>query len=708
MMRDIGTRDSGLGGNDGDWGLGTGDSAPSSAGADVIPSEREEPSSFRERVPSLHASAPVAPDEVEAPEGEREEEEEREEEGESTRERLERVWADRPGFWGWMTTVNHKRVALRYIITAFLFFILGGIEAAVMRVQLARPEATVLGPDAYNQFFTVHGTTMMFLFAVPMVGALGLYFVPLMVGTRNIVFPRLNAYGYWVYLIGGLLLYSGFILNTGPDQGWFSYVPLAGPEYSPGKRVDVWAQMVTFTEISAIITAVEIIVTAFKHRAPGMSLNRVPLFVWAMVIMSFMVLFAMPVVAVASTFMLAMDRLVATQFFNYAEGGDALLWQHLFWFFAHPEVYIIFIPSLGMVSAIVATFTRRPVFGYTAIVLSLVATAFVAFGLWVHHMFATPLPQLGQSFYTAASGMIALPTGIQIFCWIATIWLGRPRFQTPLLFVIGFIVVFTLGGLSGMFIASVPIDLQLTDTFFIPGHIHYVLMGGMVFPLFGAFYYWFPKVTGRMLSERLGKWSFWLLLIGVNLSFFPMLLLGVDGMPRRVYTYLAETGWGPLNALSTVGAVIIALSVLAFVVNVAWSLRNGSLAGADPWGGETLEWATSSPAPNYNFTHTPVVLGRSALWAAGSELPVVTGMHEDRREVLLTTMLDAEPDLLNEQPSSTIAPFLLALATGVTFIAGMFTPWGFVVGAVLAYPALLVWAWPRGKKPWKTTMEVPK
>ena len=613
------------------------------------------------------------------------------------RELLEEVWGDPPGFRGWLVTVNHKRVALRYIASAMVFFVLGGIEAALMRIQLARPENTFIGPDLYNQLFTVHGTTMMFLFAVPIMEAVGLYLVPLMIGTRNVCFPRLNAYGYWTYLIGGLLIYSGLILNTGPDTGWFSYVPLAGPEFSPGKRVDVWAQMVTFTEISAIVSAVEIIVTAFKQRAPGMSLNRVPLFVWALVVASFMVLFAMPVVATGSM-MLAMDRLVGTHFFNPAEGGDALLWQHIYWFFGHPEVYIIFIPSLGVVSSIVATFTGRPIFGYPAAVLSLIATGFLSFGLWVHHMFATPLPQLGQTFFTAASAMIAVPTGVQIFCWIATIWSGRARWTTPMLFATAFVALFTIGGLSGLFLAAVPVDLQLTDTYFLPGHIHYVLLGGMVFPLLGGLHYWFPKFSGRMLSERLGKLSFGLLFVGMNVTFFPFFILALMGMPRGVYTYLPETGWGGWALVSTVGVGLLTVGLLVFVANVIVALRQGEAAPADPWGGETLEWATASPPPAYNFAHIPVVRGRSALWAAGAELPVVTGLDQTRREVLITTVVDAVPDSRHEQPGPSIAPLLLGLATGVTFISGMFTPWAFLFGPALGYLALLWWAWPRGRR----------
>jgi cytochrome c oxidase subunit I+III len=608
-------------------------------------------------------------------------------------EALDRVWRDRTGFWGWLTSTDHKSIGKRYIITAFVFFLLGGINAALMRVQLARPENGLIGPDRYNQIFTVHGTTMMFLFAVPVMTAMGLYFVPLMIGARNVAFPRLNAYGYWVYLIGGTFLYVSLLLNTGPDTGWFSYVPLAGPGFSPGKRVDTWAQTVTFTEIAGLIAAVELIVTIFKNRAPGMSLNRMPLFVWAMLVMAFMILFAMPWVATASMF-LAMDRLIGTHIFNPAEGGDALLWQHLFWFFGHPEVYIIFVPALGMVSEIVSTFTRRPVFGYPAMVLSLIATGFLSFGLWVHHMFVTGIPELGESFFTAASFMIAIPTGIQIFCWIATIWAGRPRLTVPFLFILGFVVTFIIGGFTGVMMASVPYDQQVHDTYFIVAHLHYVLLGGGVFPLFGAFYFWYPKITGRLLSETLGKWHFALWFIGVNLTFFPMHLLGLRGMPRRVYTYLPETGWGPLNLVATIGALVIATSVLLFLVNLARSLRRGEAAGENPWDAPTLEWDTSSPPPSYNFAYLPVVEGRSALWDRSAEAPVVTGLRSDMREVLVTTLLDAEPDHRHRHPQSTMWPLLAGVSTGVLFITLVYTPWGVVIGVVPLALSLIGWGWP--------------
>jgi cytochrome c oxidase subunit 1 len=613
------------------------------------------------------------------------------------RSELERSWAFPKGFVGWLRNTSHLSIGRRYIMTAFVFFILGGLEAGLMRLQLSRPENSYIGPDLYNQIFTMHGTTMMFLFAVPMMIAVGLYFVPLMIGTRNVSAPRLNLFGYFVYVIGGAFLYFSFFVNSGPDAGWFAYPPLSGPGFSPGKRVDVWAQTITFTEISALVAAVILIVTIFKHRAPGMSLNRIPLFVWAMLVTSFMIVFSMPWVATASQ-MLAADRLIDTHFFNAAEGGDALLWQHLFWFFGHPEVYIIFIPALGMVSAIVETFTGRPIFGYPVMVLSLTTTGFMGFGLWVHHMFATPIPQLGQSFFTAASTIIAIPTGVQIFCWIATIWAGKPRFTTPFLFIIGFIVTFVIGGLSGVMIASVPFDLQAHDTYFIVAHLHYVLLGGGLFPLFGAFYYWFPKLTGRMMSEKLGKVNFWLFFIGVNVTFFPMHILGLEGMTRRIYTYLPETGWGALNALSSAGAVIVVASVALFIFNAFRSWRSGTPAGDNPWNAASLEWATESPPPPYVFLHVPVCVSEHSLWEEGETRPVVMGLRTDIRENLLTTLMDAEPDHRHDSPEPTIWPFLAALATGVTFITAIFTVWGLVIGGLLLFPPLVMWGWPNKRE----------
>ena len=525
------------------------------------------------------------------------------------RDRLERSWAVPGGIIGWLSAADHKSIGRRFILTTCVFFLLGGILAVLMRVQLARPENTFVDPDLYNQLFSLHGTTMMFLFAVPVMEAMAIYLVPLAVGTREIAFPRLAAFNYWVFLFGGVMIYVAFLLNIGPENGWFSYVPLAGPEYSPGKRADFWAQMVTFTELSALGVAVQLIVTILKQRAPGMSLNRMPLMVWAILVTSVMTVFAMPAVMLASTFLI-MDRLIGTHFYNPAEGGDALLWQHLFWFFGHPEVYIILVPALGFVSSIVATFARRPVFGYTANVLSLIAIGFLSFGLWVHHMFTTGLPQLGASFFTVASMLIAIPSGIQIFCWIATLWDGRLHFRTPLLFVLGFFFMFVLGGLTGVMTASVPLDAQVHDTYFVVAHFHYVLIGGAVFPLFGAIYYWFPKFSGRMLNERAGRWNFWLFFIGFNLAFFPMHQLGLIGMPRRVYTYPEGLGWYELNLLASIGAGLIAASIALFVANVIWSRRHGQGAGNDPWEAGTLEWGDDIAAAALEFPRDP-----SGLWA---------------------------------------------------------------------------------------------
>jgi cytochrome c oxidase subunit I+III len=606
---------------------------------------------------------------------------------------LEVAWRDRPGFWGWLTAVDHKSIGRRYIVTAFLMFLAGGIEAALMRAQLARPENSLLGPDRYNQIFTTHGTTMMFLFAVPMMTAMGLYFVPLMVGARTVAFPRLNAFGYWTYVVAVVFLYVSLFANTAPDVGWFAYVPLSGPQYSPGHRVDVWAQMVTFTEIAALCAAVNIIVTVFKMRAPGMSLNRIPVFVWAQLVVAFMIVFAMPAVAAGSTLMLAADRAVNMHWFNPAEGGDALLWQHVFWFFGHPEVYIIFLPALGMITPIVETFCRRPVFGYTAIVMANITTAFFAFGLWVHHMFATPIPELGQSLFTAASMVIAIPTAVQIFCWIATMWLGRARFTVPMLYVLGFIFTFVNGGITGVMLASVPFDKQAHDTFFVVAHLHYVLIGGGVMPLFGAFYFWFPKVTGRLLNVAWGKVQFWLFLIGVNVTFFPMHILGLEGMPRRVYTYLAPTGWGPLNLVASIGAATIALSVLVFIVNAVRSWLGGELAGENPWESSGLEWAVASPPPNYNFLHSPVVRSRHPLWEIDVELPVITGLRTDRKDVLLTSTFDAMPDSRHSSPEPSIWPAYLALCMGVVFIGSIFSPYYVLGGVGLSVIGLFGWGW---------------
>ena len=607
---------------------------------------------------------------------------------------LENTWADKPGIIGWLSTTDHKRIGFRIIFTAFCFFGFAGILALMMRMQLMSPNNHFLGPDQYNQFFTTHGSTMMFLFAVPVMEGFGVYFVPLMIGTRTLAFPRLNALGYYTYLFGGLLIFFGLLLNIGPDAGWFAYVPLSGPEYGIGKRVDLWSQMVSLTEISALIVSTNIIVTVMKLRAPGMSLNRIPLFVWSEVITAVMVIFAMPAVMIASS-LLSMDRLtnVSTHFFNQAEGGDPIMWQHLFWFFGHPEVYIIFIPATGMVSMIITAFSRRKTFGYTALVLTMVATAFIGFGVWVHHMFVTPLPQLGQSIFTASSMLIVIPNGVQIFCWIATLWTGKWNLRIPLVWVLGFFAVFVMGGLTGVMLASVPLDSQLHDTFFVVAHFHYVLIGGAVFPLFGAVYYWFPKFCGRMMNEAAGIAHCVLFFIGFEMVFFPMHILGLIGMPRRVYTYVPETGWGDLNMLASIGSLVMAVATLIFLANAIHSWFWGKIATANPWGADTLEWSLPSPVPQYGFQYQPIVQGRHALWEQTEDAPVVTGLHVHNREVVSTSIHDAVPDHRYAVQGPSIMPFIVGVITGLMFIGFMFTPWSLPLGMLLLFFGFLGWFW---------------
>jgi len=613
-------------------------------------------------------------------------------------DRLEATWSRPKDLFGWLGTVDHKEIGRRYIITALVFLALGGLLALHMRLQLMFPDNDMMGPGLFNETFTMHGTTMMFLFAVPVMQGVQIYLTPIMIGTRAMAFPRLTAFSFYMYLFGGLFLWTAHFLRFGPDNGWFSYVPLAGPEYGIGKRADVWAQTVTFTEVAALAVAVTLVATILKQRAPGMTLARMPIFVWATLVTSLMVIFSMPAVALVSSLLLS-DRLVGTQFFNPAEHGDPLLWQHLFWFFGHPEVYIIFLPATGFVSEIVSTFSRRSLFGYPIVVLSLISTGILAFGLWVHHMFATGLPRVGYSFYTAASMAVSIPTGLQIFCWIATIWDGRPRLQVPMLYVVAFIVTFVIGGLSGVMIAAVPLDLQLHDTYFIVAHFHYVLIGGSVFPLLGAITYWYPKFTGRLMSERLGKISFWTIFLGFQLAFFPMHIAGLMGMPRRVYTYPAGMGLEIPNLLSSIGSGVVAVAVLLFVVNMVMSFAGGRRAGPDPWDAPSLEWATDSPPPWYNFAHIPVVDSRTPLWDARGKFPVVHGLRVDDRELLLTSVISAAPDVREPSAVPSVWPFVAAVAVAITFISSVFSPWGLVFGAVPAGIALIAWFWPKTPGP---------
>ncbi len=609
--------------------------------------------------------------------------------------RLTELWRSRPGIIGWLSAVDHKHIGMRYIVTGFIFFALAGIGALLMRTHLMVPENTFLNADQYDRIFTTHGVTMMFLFAVPIMLGVGIYFVPLMIGARDVPFPKANAFGYYLYLFSGAILWISLIAGTGPDGGWFAYTPLSEPRFTPSYGMDVYQQLINGTEIAALVAATELLVLIFKFRAPGMSLNRMPLFVWSMLVTSAMVEFAMPTLLIATN-LLGFDRSINTNIFNPDVGGNPLLWQHLFWFFGHPEVYIIFLPGLGMVSEILGTFSRRAVVGYPLLVISLVTIGVFSFGLWVHHMFTTGLPVMGMSVFTAASMVISIPTGIQIFSNLATLWHGKLNMKTPLLYVLGFIFTFVIGGISGVMVASVPFDLQAQDTYFVVAHLHYVLIGGAVFPLLGAMYYWFPKMTGRMLNESLGKWNFWLTMIGFNTAFFPMHLMGLFGMPRRVYTYMPGLGWDALNFISTIGAYILGIGLLILLVNVIVTLWRGELAPENPWGGGTLEWATVSPPAPYNFGNLPVVQSRYPLWDTPRKADdYVLEESLERRETLQTTALDAEPEIRVYLPGNSIIPFLAAVALTLQLIAQMFSLRWVIVFTVFFVAAIVAWFWPR-------------
>jgi cytochrome c oxidase subunit I len=500
----------------------------------------------------------------------------------------------------------------------FFFFLVGGGEALLMRTQLAHARATVLTPQAYNQIFTMHGTTMIFLFVMPVLVGFGNYIVPLMIGARDMAFPRLNAFGYWVLLFGGIFLQASFIVGQPPDGGWFMYAPLNetgvgcglhAVQCTTGMNADFWALGTLMLGVSSIGGGLNFIVTILKLRAPGMSINRMPLFSWMTLVTSFLLIFALPSLTAASV-LLILDRHVGTHFYQYAFGGDPLLWQHLFWSFGHPEVYILILPAFGIISEVLPVFARKPIFGYTFIAWSGVAIGFLSFTVWAHHMFAVGLPPIAQAFFATSTTLIAIPTAVKIFNWLATIFLGKISLKAPMIFALGFIGMFLIGGLNGAALAVVPFDYQVTDSYFVVSHIHYVLFGGSVFGIFAGVFYWFPKITGKFLSERWAQVQFWLFLIGMNLAFFPMHLMGLLGMPRRIYTFPANMGWNELNLMSTVGAFMIGLGVMVFLFNVIASLKNGQLAGSDPWDAFTLEWDTSSPPKKYNFLKLPIVRSR--------------------------------------------------------------------------------------------------
>lgn len=532
------------------------------------------------------------------------------------------------GFWSWITTVDHKRIGILYGSTAFVFFLVGGIEALLIRLQLARPNGTVVSAEAYNQIFTMHGLTMIFLVVMPLSAAFFNYMLPLMIGARDVAFPRLNAFSYWVFLFGGLFLYSSFLLGGAPNCGWFAYQPLCRQAVNHG---DFYALGLIILGISSTVAAVNFVVTVINMRAPGMSLFRMPVFVWMTFVVSFLLIFALPVLTI-DLFLVFFDLQYGSRFFDVAGGGNPVLWQHLFWLFGHPEVYVLILPAMGIVSEVLPVFARKPLFGYPVVVLSGIAIGFMGWGVWAHHMFVVGLGPVANSAFALSTMFIAVPTGVKIFNWLATLWGGDIRFRTPLLFSLGFIAMFIIGGLSGVTHAVAPADYQQSDTYYIVAHLHYVLFGGSIFGLFAGIYYWWPKITGRMLSEGIGKVNFWLMLIGFNLTFGPFHILGLEGMPRRIYRYEPGLGFDFWNMVATIGAFAIAASVLVFLYNVVRSFRRGELAGPDPWDARTLEWATTSPPPAHNFEEVPVVHALDDFWhrkyAEGTDgrlVPVVAG-----------------------------------------------------------------------------------
>ncbi len=619
--------------------------------------------------------------------------------------RLHRIWSNRRGIVGQLAAVNHGTIAMRFIVTGFAFFLVGGILSMFIRLQLAWFGAEVLSADRYNQFVTMHGTTMMFLFAVPILEGMAIYLLPKMLGARDLPFPRLSAFGYWCYLFGGLFLYSSFLFGEVPDGGWFMYVPLTSTAYSPGMGTDFWLIGVTFSEIAAVTAAVELIVSILKTRAPGMRINTMPLFAWYILVAAFMIALGFPPLILGSI-LLEIERAFGFAFFDVARGGDPLLWQHLFWLFGHPEVYIIFLPAAGIVTTVIASFARVPVAGYLWIVLAIVTTGFLSFGLWVHHMFAVGIPQLALAFFSAASMAVAIPMAIQFFVWIATLWMGRPWLRVPMLYLIGFFVIFILGGLTGVMLALVPFDWQVHDTHFVVAHLHYVLIGGMLFPLFAGLYYWLPLASGRLPDERLGRAGFWLVFTGFNLTFLPMHLTGMLGLPRRVYTYSPALGVEWLNLLSTAASFLLMIGMAAVAVDVLICLRHGRRSPRNPWHAGTLEWTLPTPVPPYNFASAPVVNGRYPLWQ-DPDLPAAVNGPDgllgrpaaDRRELLCTGMHTGTPDHVMRVSDSTLQPLLAA--TIIAALLACFIAKFYIIAALLLLPlaaAIGVWLWTTGDR----------
>jgi cytochrome c oxidase subunit 1 len=517
------------------------------------------------------------------------------------------------GVWSWITTIDHKRIGILYGMTALLFFLFGGLEAMLIRLQLITPNNDVLSPARYNELFTMHGTTMIFLAIMPLNAAFFNYIVPLQIGARDVAFPRLNAFSYWLLLAGGIVLNMSWFFNAAPNAGWYGYAPITELAWNPGRNVDFWIIGLLTLGLSSMAASINFTVTIFNMRAPGMNMMRMPIFTWSALTVSILLVLALPAITIA-LILIGMDRYAGTSFFAQAAGGDPLLWQHLFWVFGHPEVYILVLPAFGIVSEIIPVFSRKPLFGYSVMVYAIGAIAFLGFGVWVHHMFTTGLGPTANAVFSGSTMLIAIPTGVKIFNWLGTMFRGSLKFTTPMLFAIGIVSQFTIGGLSGVMHASPAIDTQHNDSYFVVAHFHYVLFGGSIFGLLAGAYYWFPKITGKMMDDRLGKWNFWLTFIGFNMTFFPMHFLGLAGMPRRYSTYGDGSGWSFWNAVVSFGAFFLGATMLLFVYNLGKSLRDGKPAGNNPWDAATLEWAIPSPPPAYNFAQIPQVGHRDPLW----------------------------------------------------------------------------------------------
>jgi cytochrome c oxidase subunit 1 len=637
------------------------------------------------------------------------------------------------GVWSWFTTVDHKKIGILYCGTSLVFFVVAGVEALLIRLQLAQPNGTVLTAAQYNTMFTMHGTTMIFLVGMPLAVGFGNYLIPLQIGARDVAFPRMNMFGYWVVLFGGLFMYSSFFLGGAPNGGWFGYTPLTSTPISggalPGMGPNFWCIGIVLLGIGSTTSAINFIVTVLNMRAPGMTLMRMPPFTWMATVTAFLTVFAMPIVT-AAMIMVFFDRNYDTVFFVASKGGDPLLYQHLFWLFGHPEVYILILPGMGIVSEILPVFSRKPLFGYSVVIFSGIAIGFMSWGVWAHHMFATGLGPVAISAFGLSTMLIAIPTGVKIFNWLGTVYGGAVRLTTSMLFALGFIAMFTLGGLSGVLHAIVPADTQQTDTYFVVAHFHYVLFGGLFLAIFGGLYYWWPKVFGRMLNETLGKWNFWLMLLGFNLTFFPMHILGLTGMPRRTYRYPSGMGWDTLNFVETIGAFVIALSVLILFVNIIFSTRRGERASGDPWDARTLEWSVSSPPPAYNFAQIPQVEARDDWWhrkytedadgrlvrlpSGGADDPgepaaepvaAATASSEPAASVATTDVAvddssGATPAVVDEQadghgmhmPSPSFYPLVLALGLPCLGYAAAFREiWWLVPGLVFLLFGLFAW-----------------